>query len=92
MSKHETLYFLRDFRAAIVAFPAMLLYVGFLPALKLLGLLEISWIWALSPFWIPFLAFWTLIGFVSFLALVGEIGFWILPDKNYINGKELEKK
>ena len=88
MSREDkTPYFLYDWKSALVAFPAMLAYVGLLPALKLSGAVEISWLWALSPFWVPFAAFWILVGFVSFVVLTVEICMEILPSKNFIDGK-----
>ena len=80
--------FLYDWRAAIVAFPAIAFYCGFIPLLKLCGVVKMSWLWALSPIWIPFAAFWIVVGFVAFLALVAEVGFLILPDENVIFEKK----
>lgn len=80
-------YFLYNWRSAIVAFPAIFLYCGFLPLLKIFGIVNYSWLWALAPIWIPFFSFWIFVGFVAFLTLVVEIGFVILPDKSIIDGK-----
>lgn len=83
MSKKDKIpYFLCDWRAAFVAFPAIVVYVGFLPALKMLGIIHVSWFLALAPAWVPFVSFWLITGFVAFLVLITELGFLLIPDKN----------
>jgi len=74
--------FFCDWRSAIVAFPAMAVYSGLVPLLKLCNVVKISWLWALCPVWIPFVAFWVTTGFIACLALVTEIGFLIVPDED----------
>ena len=74
--------FLCNWRAAIIVFPAMALYCGFIPLLKACGAVKISWMWALCPIWAPFVAYWTIVVFIAFVAIISEIGFLILPDKN----------
>lgn len=80
--------FLYDWRAAIIAWSAMAFYCGFFPLLKAIGVLKISWLWALAPVWIPFAAFWYLAGFTAFTVLFTELGLIILPDKEYKGGKQ----
>lgn len=92
MSKANKIpHFLYDWRSALVAFPAMFLYCGLLPILKLCGAVKMSWLWAFAPIWMPFLAFWLTVGFVAYLVLVTEIGFEIMPDKNIFDGKKPEE-
>jgi len=81
-------HFLYDWRSALVAFPAMFLYCGFLPVLKFCGIVSLSWFWALAPIWMPFVAFWLIVGFICFVVLVTELGFEILPDENLLDGKK----
>lgn len=81
-------HFLYDWRSALVAFPAMFLYCGFLPVLKLCRIVSLSWFWALAPVWMPFVGFWLIVGFVCFAVLVTELGFEILPDENIFDGKK----
>ena len=88
MSKQDKVSrFLYDWRSALVAFPSMLLYCGFLPLLKVLGIVKMAWIWALAPIWMPFLGFWMIVGLICFVVLVTELGFEILPDENIFDGK-----
>lgn len=74
--------FFCDWRSAIVAFPAIVIYSGLVPLLKLCDVVKISWLWALCPVWIPFVGLWATAGFIAFLALVTEIGFLIVPDED----------
>lgn len=76
------LKFLYNWRAAIIVFPALFLYCGFIPLLKACGAVKISWMWALCPIWAPFVAFWTIVGFIALTTVVCELGFLIFPDKN----------
>ena len=80
--------FLYNWRSAIIAFPAMFLYCGFLPLLKVLGAIKMAWIWTLAPIWMPFLGFWLIVGFVCFVVLVTELGFEIMPDEDLFDGKK----
>ena len=86
--KNKIPYFLYNWRSAIVAFPCMALYCGFLPLLKVLNIVHISWALATFPIWGPFVGFFLIVGFVAFIALVTEIGFELLPDENILDGKK----
>lgn len=88
----KTPRFLYDWRAAIVAFPAIAFYCGFVPLLKLFGVVKMSWLWALCPIWIPFAAFWIIVGFIAFVTIVTEIGFIIIPDGGLILGDNKNEK
>ena len=87
MSKTNKIpHFLYDWRSALIAFPAMFLYCGFLPILKLCGIISMNWVWTLAPIWMPLLGFWLIVGMVSFLVLVTEISFLIMPDEDIFEG------
>lgn len=89
MSKQNKIpNFLYDWRSALIAFPSMFLYCGFLPLLKVFGIVKTAWVWALAPIWMPFVGFWLIVGFVCFVVLVTELGVEILPDKNIFDGKK----
>ena len=75
--------FLYDWRAAIIIWPAILFYCGFLPLLKVVGLIKISWLWALAPIWGPLAAYWYLVGLTAFVVLFTELSFEMLPDLEY---------
>ena len=81
-------HFLYDWRSALIAFPSMLLYCGFIPVLKLCGVVSMNWFWALAPIWLPLLGFWLIVGMVAFIVLVTEIGFLIMPDVDIFDGKK----
>jgi hypothetical protein len=74
-------YFL-DHKNLIFTGPAMVLYVGFLPVLKLCNVIHWPWLWTLAPVWFPFLSFWLLTELVSFVVLTTEICFLVFPDED----------
>ena len=84
--------FLYDWRAAIIAWPAMAFYCGFLPLLKVLGIVKISWLWATAPMWGPLAIYWYFAGLTAFVVLFTELGFEILPDKEYTSETQENQK